>query len=161
MSAVASPLSRAGGSHFRGAPGTCPSLSIWGGSFPLFLLLGFPTGMRPAQHPLPREPHSRLPTGLGFSYPPSPPGGLLAWGIQRPQGLPQLPQTPPGTCSWVPGPPPSTLVPRRPRLVLQTACARRSFCFSSSPHPPTPKPLNNFSLYKQNSPSQEAISFQV
>lgn len=40
--------------------------SLRGDSFPLFLLLGFPTGTRPTRHPLPQEPHSSSSrTGLG------------------------------------------------------------------------------------------------
>lgn len=58
---------RHGGAAISGGlRGLHPTLSIRGGSFPLFLLLGFPTGTRPTRHPPPQEPHpSSSGTGVG------------------------------------------------------------------------------------------------
>lgn len=48
----------------EGQQGLLPRPLNLGWFLPL-LLLGFPTGTRPALQPLPLEPHTRLPTGLG------------------------------------------------------------------------------------------------
>lgn len=68
----------------EGQQGLLPRPLNLGWFLPL-LLLGFPTGTRPALQPLSLEPHTRLPTGLGwgppFSNPISLGGGPATMGL--------------------------------------------------------------------------------
>lgn len=121
------------GGHFpRGSRDSHPTLSTWGGAFPLFLLLGFPTGRGLPGPPLPREPHSRLPTGPGRGPPVSDspsPWGRPASGVQPSRGAPTTAPMPPGSRCWVPGPLPSILVLWRLRSVLPPPLPSVLFCF--------------------------------
>lgn len=113
-----------------------PGLSIWGGSSPLFLLLGFPTGTRPAW--LPPPPGASLwssnRTGRQLpAQPHRPPSGSQPWGVvQRPRGFPQRPQMPPlGARPPAQHPCPLEATPGSPRPPVPAFL----FCFYSSLHP--------------------------
>lgn len=123
----------------EGQQGLPPSLLHLGCFPPLFSLLGFPTGMRPAGHPGPGSL-----TLVFHQNGPGPtlqhlwgPRWLPASGVQQPRGRPQLPQMPWGACSWVPGPHPVSLPPgghasfSRPPL----SSAVSLFFFPAAPSP--------------------------
>lgn len=144
--AVASPLlSGAGGrGHFRGVGKDLPWPLHSGRFLPPLLALGFSDGYEACPAPAPPGASLLSSNRTGPQLPAQTQVAPGRWGggQSSDHGGPEWPQTPPGTRSWVPGPPPSTLVPRRPHLVLQISCARHSFCFffSSPPHPSPPRP---------------------
>ena len=113
-----------------------PGLSIWGGSSPLFLLLGFPTGTRPARLPPPPGASLWSSNRTGRQLPARlhpPPSGSQPGGWFNDHGGSR---SGPRRLHWVPSPPPNTLVPWRPHLVLQDRlCPPFFFCFYSSLHP--------------------------
>lgn len=138
-----------GAATSKGQQGPARPLHL-GQFLPPFLALGFSDGYEACPAPPPPGSLSLVFqqdwAGPPFSYPPGP-RWPPAWGPVT-TGLPQLPQMPPGTRSWVPSPQPSTLAPGGHPWFSRLPVPTVLFAFLL-PHVPTPKPQNNFSLYKQ------------
>ena len=165
--AVASPLlSGAGGrGHFRGVGKDLPWPLHSGRFLPPLLALGFSDGYEACPAPAPLGASLLSSNRTGPQLPAQTQVAPGRWGggaIQRPRGPraapdasrdPQLGARPP---AQHPCPPEAT--PGSPDLL----CPPFFLLFLFFPATAlTPKTRNIFSLYKQNSPSQEAISFQV
>ena len=161
---VASPLlSGAGGrGHFRGVGQDLPRPLHLGRFLPPLLALGFSDGYEACPAPAPPVASLLSSNRTGPQLPAQPqvaPG--RGAGIQRPRGptaapdASRDPQLGARTPAQHPCPPEAT--PVSPDLL----CPPFFLLFLFFPAPLTPKPQNIFSLYKQNSSSQEAISFQV
>lgn len=117
----------------EGQQGLPPRLLHLGWFPPLFSLLGFPTGMRPAGHPGPGS-HTfvfRLPPGRAGAHPSAPVGTRVAPGLRGPAttGAPTAAPDALGGLQLGARSPPSVLASPRLGLVLQTTSALCCFAF--------------------------------